>query len=237
MQSATNSPAEGGRPVSMGGSHQMPILGIFVPNMGIQTNPKTPASGLADALFSGTRQRLIGLLFGQVGRSFYATELIGLTKSGSGAVQRELSSLAQSGLVTVRAVGNQKHYQANPDSPIFEELSGIARKTIGLADPLREALAPLAGKIRAAFVYGSIAKRTDTAGSDIDVLLLSDDVVYADVFAALEAASSTLGRPVNPTILTSADFRKRIETEESFLNRVLAQPKIWLIGGEDALAI
>jgi predicted nucleotidyltransferase len=218
-------------------SHKMPILGIFMPNMGIQANQKLPASGLADALFSGTRQRLIGLLFGQVGRSFYATELIGLTKSGSGAVQRELASLAQSGLVTVRAVGNQKHYQANPDSPIFEELSGIARKTIGLADPLREALAPLSGKIRAAFVYGSIAKRTDTAGSDIDVLLLSDELAYADVFAALEAASLTLGRPVNPTILTSAELRKRLENKESFLTRVLAQPKIWLIGGEDALAI
>ena len=208
-----------------------------MPNMGIQANTKTPAPGLADALFSGTRQRLIGLLFGQVDRSFYATELIGLTKSGSGAVQRELVSMAQSGLLTVRAVGNQKHYQANPNSPIFEELSGIARKTIGLADPLREALAPLSGKIKAAFVYGSIAKRTDAAGSDIDVLLLSNELAYADVFAALEAASSTLGRPVNPTVLTSAELRKRLESEESFLTRVLAQPKIWLIGGKDALTV
>jgi predicted nucleotidyltransferase len=218
-------------------SPQMPILGIFLPNMGIQANPKTPSSGLADALFSGTRQRLIGLLFGQVGRSFYATELIGLARSGSGAVQRELAGLAQSGLVTVRAIGNQKHYQANPDSPIFEELSGIARKTIGLADPLREALAPLAVKIRAAFVYGSIAKRADTAGSDIDVLLLSGELAYADVFAALEAASSTLGRTVDPTIVTYSELRKRLANEESFLTRVLAQPKIWLIGGEDALDV
>jgi len=208
-----------------------------MPNMGIQAIPEKPPASLANALFSGTRQRLIGLLFGQVDRSFYATELIGLTKSGSGAVQRELANLAQSGLVTVRAVGNQKHYQANPDSPIFEELSGIARKTIGLADPLREALAPLAGQIKAAFVYGSIAKRTDTTGSDIDVLLLSDELAYADVFAALEGASSALGRTVNPTILTSADLRKRLENQESFLTRVLAQPKIWLIGGEDALAV
>ncbi len=208
-----------------------------MPNMGIQANPKAPSTSLADALFSGTRQRLIGLLFGQVGRSFYSTEPIALTRSGSGGVQRELANLAQSGLVTVRAVGNQKHYQANPDSPIFEELSGIARKTIGLADPLREALAPLADKIRAAFVYGSIAKRTDTASSDIDLLLLSDELAYADVFAALEAATTTLGRTVNPTILTSAELRKRLENEESFLTRVLAQPKIWLMGVEEALAI
>ena len=207
-----------------------------MPNMGIQDAPPSKTS-LADALFATTRQRLIGLVFGQAGRSFYATELIGLTRSGSGAVQRELASLAQSGLVTVRAIGNQKHYQANPDSPIFEELCGIARKTIGLADPLREALAPLAEKISAAFVYGSVAKRSDAASSDIDLFLLSDDLAYADVFGALETVTVTLGRPVNPTILTRADLRKRLKNEESFLTRVLAQPKIWLIGGEDALAV
>jgi predicted nucleotidyltransferase len=215
----------------------MPILGIIMPNMGTSVAvPRIPTS-LADALFSGTRQRLIGLLFGQPTRSFYATELIGLAKSGSGAVQRELSGLAQSGLLTVRAIGNQKHYQANPESPIFEELCGIARKTIGLADPLRDALLPLAGKIGAAFVYGSVAKRSDSAGSDIDVFLLSDEVAYADVFDALESASAALGRPVNPTILTHAEVRKRLGNEEAFLTRVLAQPKIWLIGGEDALAV
>jgi predicted nucleotidyltransferase len=207
-----------------------------MPNMGIQDAPPSKTS-LADALFATTRQRLIGLLFGQAGRSFYATELIGLTRSGSGAVQRELASLAQSGLVTVRAIGNQKHYQANPDSPIFEELCGVARKTIGLADPLREALAPLAEKISVAFVYGSVAKRSDAASSDIDLFLLSDDLAYADVFGALETVTVTLGRPVNPTILTRADLRKRLKNEESFLTRVLAQPKIWLIGGEDALAV
>jgi len=215
----------------------MPNLGTFLPNMGTNAISLRSRMSLADALFSGTRQRLLGLLFGQAGRSFYATELIGLTRSGSGAVQRELAGLAQSGLVTVRAVGNQKHYQANPESPIFEELCGIARKTIGLADPLREALEPLAEKISAAFVYGSVAKRNDTASSDIDVFLLSDELAYADVFGALETVSSKFGRPVNPTILTHADLRKRLKNEESFLTRVLAQPKIWLIGGEDALAI
>ncbi|MBA3596829.1 MAG: hypothetical protein H0W40_05550 [Methylibium sp.] len=96
----------------------------------------------------------LGLLFGQPSRSFYATELIGLVGSGSGAVQRELANLAQSGLVTVSAVGNQKHYQANTDSPIFAEQCGIAQKTVSLAEPLRKALAPLARQIIAAFVYG-----------------------------------------------------------------------------------
>lgn len=196
-----------------------------------------PNASLADALFSTTQQRVLGLLFGQPDRSFYATELIGLAGVGSGGVQRELARLAQSGLVTVRPVGNQKHYQANPDSPIYTELCGIARKTVGLAEPLRQALTPLAGQIKAAFVYGSVAKRQDTAVSDIDLMLLSDGLSYADTFAALEAASTQLGRTVNPTIFTMQDLAKRIAQGEAFITRVLAQPKLWLIGGDDDLRV
>ena len=208
-----------------------------MPNMGIKHSTPPQRTGLTDALFSGTKRRVLALLFGQPSRSFYATELIGLAGSGSGAVQRELASLAQSGLVTVRAVGNQKHYQANAESPIFAELCGIVQKTIGLAEPLREALALVAPQIIAAFVYGSVAKKTDTTSSDIDLMLLSDDVSYADAFAALEAASSTLGRTVNPTILTRKEFTKRLNAQESFLTRVLAQPKVWIVGGEHELAV
>jgi len=203
--------------------------------MGITIEAPLTHSGLADALFPGTKQRVLGLLFGQPDRSFYATEIIGLVSSGSGSVQRELANLAQTGLVTVKAVGNQKHYQANPDSPIFAELCAIVQKTIGLAGPLREALAPLAPKIMAAFVYGSVAKNTDTARSDIDLMLLSDDISYGDVFAALEDAGNKLGRPVNPTILTRKEFTKRVEAQESFLTRVIAQPKIWIIGADGDL--
>lgn len=192
-------------------------------------------TGLADALFSGTKQQVLGLLFAQPERSFYATEVIGLVGSGTGAVQRELAALAQTGLVTVKAVGNQKHYQANPDSPIFEELRAIVQKTIGLAEPLRDALAPLKRQIIAAFVYGSVAKKADTARSDIDLMLVSDEISYADVFGALEDVSHQLGRPVNPTILTREEFARRLAARESFLTRVLDQPKIWVIGGADEL--
>ncbi len=218
----------------------MPIMGIKMPKMGIKPVCAPVASrndSLAAALFSGTQQRVLGLLFGQPDRSFYATELIGLAGAGSGAVQRELARLAQSGLVTLRPVGNQKHYQANPDSPIYAELCGIARKTVGLAEPLRRALAPLVGQIKAAFVFGSVAKKQDTAASDIDLMLVSDSVSYADTFAALEAASAQLGRTVNPTILTVKELSKRIKQGEAFITRVLAQPKLWLIGGEDDLRI
>lgn len=192
---------------------------------------------LADALFSGTQQRVLGLLFGQPERSFYANELIALINGGTGAVHRELTRLAQSELVTVRLFGKQKHYQANPESPIYAELCGIAQKTMGLAQPLRVALAPLAPRIRAAFVYGSIAKRQDTASSDVDLMLISEDVSYPELFTTLEALGQQLGRTVNPTIYTPQEWAGRIERGDSFASRVLAQPKIWLIGGDHAVAV
>jgi predicted nucleotidyltransferase len=202
-----------------------------------KSKASTVPLSLADALFTGTQQRVIGLLFGQPGRSFYANEVIALTRGGSGAVQRELARLAQAGLVTVRASGKQKYLQANPASPIFDELCSIARKTVGLAEPLRTALMPLAKRIRAAFVFGSIAKREDTASSDIDVMVLSDDVDYADLYPYLEDTSRALGRKINPTIYTSPEWEKRVSRGDAFLARVLAQPRIWLIGGDDALGV
>ncbi len=220
-------------PVSL----NIPILGSNMPNMGMKTKPPLPLprTSLADALFSTTRQRVLAFLFGQPERSFFATELIGLAGGGSGAVQRELARLAQSGLVTVTRVGNQKHYQANPESPIFAELCGITQKTVGLAEPLREALAPLAKRIAAAFVFGSVAKRSDTAASDIDVLVLSGSVDYADVFAALQSAEAKLGRTVNPTVYTPANWRKKRKSGNAFVVKVAAQPKLFLIGTEEAL--
>jgi len=209
-----------------------------MPNMGIRakTSATAPHVNLSAALFSNTQQRVLAFLFGQPERSFFATELIGLAGGGSGAVQRELKRLAESGLVTVTRLGNQKHYQANPQSPIFAELCGIVQKTVGLAEPLRAALMPFDKDIAAAFVYGSVAKRSDTAQSDIDLMVLSDSLEYADLFAALEEAATRLGRTVNPTIYTRQEFTRRIKQKNAFVARVLAQPKVWLIGGEDELA-
>ena len=215
----------------------IPKMGINMPNMGMKAKiiPIPPRTSLADALFSATQQRVLAYLFGQPERSFFATELIGLAGGGSGAVQRELARLAQSGLVTVTRMGTQKHYQANPKSPIFAELCAIARKTVGLAEPLREALAPLAKRITAAFVFGSVAKRSDTAASDIDVLVLSDSVDYVDVFAALQSAEAKLGRTVNPTVYSPADWRKKRKSGNAFVVKVAAHPKLFLIGMEEDL--
>jgi predicted nucleotidyltransferase len=190
---------------------------------------------LGDALFTKTQQRVLGLLFGNPDRSYYAKEIVRFADVGSGTVQRELEKLSGAGLLSVRKIGNQKHYQANVDAPIFQELREIVLKTFGFGDVLRQALAEVAGRIVAAFVYGSVAKGTDTAGSDIDVMIVADNLSYAEVFSACSALETKLGRAVNPTLYTPGEFRTRLASDSSFVKRVMDQPKIFLIGRENDL--
>lgn len=200
------------------------------------TAARPKRTSLADALFSRTQQRVLGLLFGQPVRSFFATELIGLVGAGSGAVQRELKRLAESGLVTVTRVGNQRHYQANPDSPLFAALRDIVIKTTGLAEPLGTALEPLAERILAACIYGSVAAGTDTAGSDIDLLLVAENLTLEEVHAALEGVERQLARRISVTLYTPTEFRRRRKNGNAFVTKVLAGALIPLLGDIHALA-
>lgn len=217
----------------------IPNLGINMPNMGMEAESKLPREpsirerprrSLAAALFSSTQRRVLGLLFGQPERSFFATEIIDRLGAGSGAVQRELKKLASSGLVTVSWVGNQKHYQANPESPIYSELCGLVRKTVGLAEPLRDALEPAQQAVELALVYGSVAKGEETAASDIDLLLVSDTMTLEAVYRLLATAEQALGRRINPTLYTSEEFERRVRERNPFLKRVLAGESLVLIG-------
>ncbi|MBU1664407.1 MAG: nucleotidyltransferase domain-containing protein [Gammaproteobacteria bacterium] len=215
----------------------MPIMGMIMLIMGTTSHarPHTASAGLAGALFTSTQQRVLSYLFGQPRRSFFGNELIKLTGSGSGAVQRELKRLAAAQLVTVKHVGSQKHYQANPLCPIYFELCGIVNKTVRLAEPLRAALQGLQTQISAAFVYGSVAKGADTAGSDIDLMVISDTLGYAEVFGALEPVTISLGRAVNPTVYSRAEFARRLAEENAFVMRVMAQAKVWILGDDNAI--
>jgi len=208
-----------------------------MPNMGtviFKAKQGQPLS-MIDALFSKTQQNVLALLFGQSGQSFYTNEIIKKSRGGSGAVQRELSRLVRSGLVTVQRIGSQNHYQANADAPLFVELCSIVNKTVALVDPLKAVLQPFLKQIALAFVYGSVAKRSDTASSDIDLMIISDNLTYADVFPALEEVSGQFHRSVQPTIYSSDELNKRIQSENSFVKRVLELPKIWIIGKESDL--
>lgn len=192
-------------------------------------------TGIADALFSATQQRVLALLFGQPGRSFFTNELIGLVGAGSGAVQREVKRLVESGLVTVTRLGSQKHYQANAAAPIYEELRGIVTKTLGPAEVLRTALAPLGDTVRLALVYGSVAKGSDTAQSDIDLLLVSDTLTLEQVYEVLAPVEAQLGRRVSPTLYSVAEFRRRRTSGNPFLTKVLAGETIPLTEDRDDL--
>lgn len=214
----------------------MPNIGIIMPVMGTLINSPLRESasfeGLGCVLFTNTQQRVLACLFGQPERSYFANEVINLTGAGSGAVQRELKRLSESGLVTSEMRGNQRHFQANPDSPIFHELTQIVQKTFGLAHPIREALAPYREAIRCAFIFGSIAKKQDTATSDVDLFVISDTLSYADLVNQLLGTEVRLGRGINTTIYTEADVRQRLRNGNAFLTRILEQPKIWIIGNE-----
>lgn len=197
------------------------------------SGPDAASTGLADALFTTTQQRLLALLFGQPGRSFFASELIQLTGSGSGAVQRELKRFASSGLVSVSPVGRQKHYQANPDCPVFGEMCGIVRKTLALAEPIRRALEPLADRIELALVYGSVVQGIETADSDVDLLLVADGVMLEELYEALSPVETGLARRISPTLYTSREFEERRTAGNPFLTNVLAGEHVILIGSED----
>jgi predicted nucleotidyltransferase len=189
--------------------------------------------GLADALFTPVQQRVLSLLFGQPDRAFRSAELIRRVGSGTGAVHRQLARLEEVGLVTVERIGNQKHYQARREAPVFEELRGLIVKTAGMAKPLRRALLPHRNHIHAAFVYGSVAKGTDKAGSDIDLMVISDSLTYPDLFESVQAAEAELGRKVDPKVMTVAEWASKREQSSSFASRIVAQPRVLLIGSDD----
>ncbi len=194
------------------------------------------ASGLGGALFTPVQQRVLGLLFGQPDRRFQSAELIRLAASGTGATHRVVTRLAEVGLVNVDRIGNQKHYQANRASPVFGELHGLIVKTSGLVAPLRAALAPLADRIRAAFVYGSIAKGQDRATSDIDLLVVADKLDYADVFSALQPVEAELARTVNPNVMRLSEWRRKRGQATGFGSRVAGQPRLFVVGSDDDIA-
>ncbi len=191
---------------------------------------------MIDAIFTSTQQKVLGLLFGNPSRRFFATELIGLAGIGSGAVQRELSSLTESGLVSVERQGNSKYYQANANSPIFEELRRIVLKTTGLTTPLREALLRIGVAIEIAFVYGSIAKGTDTSSSDVDLLVVSENLNLEELYEALRPAEALIHRKINPVLYKPEEFRKKSADGASFIQKVLTSEYLLLIGDERVLA-
>ena len=190
-------------------------------------------TSIGDALFTKSQQKVLGLLYASPDKSFYTNEIIRWAAMGHGTISRELDKLVAAGLLTVSRTGNQNHYQANSTNPVYNELLGIVKKTFGIADEIRQALQPYEKQIELAFIYGSIAKSSETASSDIDLLVVSESLSYADLMAVLIVAEKSLGRPVNPSIYTIEQIKTRLKENNVFISRVMVQPKIWIKGIEN----
>lgn len=193
--------------------------------------------GVAEALFGRTKRSVLSLLFGRPQESFYLREIVRLTGAGTGAVQRELSLLTGAGLVRREARGRQVYFTANADAPVYPELRGLLAKTAGIADLLRAALRPFADeeRIALAFVYGSVASGKQGPRSDVDLMIIGD-LSLSVLLPVLRRTQQELGREVNPTIYKPREFRAKLQKDAHFLRRVVAGPKLMLIGSSDELA-
>jgi predicted nucleotidyltransferase len=187
------------------------------------------ATALAEALFTTTQQRLLVLLYGEPGRSFYLKELLRETGLGVATVKRELDRMVEAGLLTRTVIGNQHHYQANPACPIHDELAAIVRKTLGAPNAIREALRPLADRIARAFMSGSFAAGTDQPGSDIDLLVIGD-VSLAELVSAIYPLQEALTREINPKFYRPDKWAHSVASEDGFARELLHRPRIELIG-------
>lgn len=188
------------------------------------------ATSIGDALFTKTQQKVLGLLYAKPDKSFYTNEIMRWAAMGRGTVSRELDKLVGAGLLVVSRSGNQNHYQANNTNPIYNELVGIVRKTFGIADEIRRALQPYDKNIELAFIYGSISKNTDSASSDVDLMIVGKSLSYSDIMDVLLPIEEILQRSINPTLYTRAEITKRIKEDNSFVIRVMEQPKIMIKG-------
>ena len=191
-------------------------------------------TGLADLLFGRTRGAVLALLYGRADQSFYTREIAREVDASVGAVQRELENLRKVGLILRKSVGSQVFYQANRDTPIFPEMRALINKTIGVFGVLRVTLRPLSKKIIAAFVYGSVAREQETAHSDVDLMVVGK-ATLEEVLSRLSTAEKGIGRSINPTVYSLAEFKSKLAAGNHFLNSVLRGKKVFLLGDEDEL--
>jgi len=188
---------------------------------------------LKDAVFTDSQAKVYLWIYGQPERSYHLSELRRLTGLGSASLQREINRLVVAGLANSTLKGNQRQISANLQSPLFKELSDLTRKVMGAAALITEALRPIEQKIEVAFLYGSVAKQSDRAESDIDIMVIGSDLTLGEVLEQLLPVEEMLCRKVNPICYTVREFKKRLSDTDSFVNKVLSQPLIQLFGNMD----
>lgn len=189
---------------------------------------------LCSGLFGKTRQVVLALLYGRPDSSFYTKQVLDAVKIGRGTVQRELKNLTDTGIIIREVQGRQVYYRANAQCPIFNELKSIVRKTFGVADVLRQSLAPKADKVRVAFIFGSVARSADDRRSDIDLLVVGN-ITFGEVVDLISTAEGTLNRELNPVVYTLSEFNKRLSENHYFISDILSGEKIFIVGDENEL--
>jgi predicted nucleotidyltransferase len=177
---------------------------------------------------------VLGLLYGRPDEAFYMREIIRMTALSPGSVKRELDELTAAELVVRETRGKQVFFQANIKSPVFDELRGLLLKTVGAAGVIRTTLLPLAGRIRVAFLYGSVARGAVRRASDIDVIVVGE-VAFGEVSDALCPAQEKLGREVNPVVFSVAEFLAKRRARHYFVSEVMAGEKVFVVGDSDDL--
>ena len=188
-----------------------------------------------EALFgSKLRAKIIGWLFTHPDERYFVRQLTALLGEDSTNVSRELTRLGRAGILMSRTEGRQKYYQADPANPVYDDLRAIAAKTIGIGDRFRTALQPFEKLIRAAFIFGSFAKGRGDAKSDIDVLIIGD-IASAEIASALSPLQKYFGRELNWTIYPTGEFNSKLTEGNHFLNSLMAEEKLFLIGDEHEL--
>lgn len=191
-------------------------------------------SSLSSILFSDYRSRVLGLLLLHPERTYYLREIARITGTVPGTLKRELDKLLEAGLLTVKKVGNQNHYRANQDCPVYVDLANVLRKTSGINDVIMNAILPLSENLQNVFIYGSMASGKENIKSDIDLMLIGD-IHYKEVVQLLHPLQEQLGREINPKILSVKEWGKLIKDNGAFVQDVMNKPKLFIIGNEQQL--
>jgi predicted nucleotidyltransferase len=195
---------------------------------------RTPRGQVQDWLFPRVRRAVLTLLMMDSDKRWHLRDIARKADCAVGSVRRELQGLADCGIVVESRDGNRTYYQANPQCPVYAELAGMVRKTSGLADVLRAALAGLGARVQVAFVYGSQARQEAGPGSDVDLMVIGE-AGFAEVVSALAQTQDTLGREINPTVYSVEEFDHKVSSGHHFVRSVLKDRKIFLIGDADEL--
>lgn len=190
----------------------------------------------ADALFPVVRQGVLGVVFRDPSRWWFLSELAEALGTSPSSLQREVESLASTGILERRRDGRRTYYRAHGKGAVFDELRGIVRKTMGVPAEIQQALRPLARRIALALIYGSVAQGTDRADSDVDILIVADGVLLEEIYRRLAPAERKLKRKLNPTLYTTDEFRRARTGRKPFLEKVLSREQLVLIGSEDAIS-